>query len=159
MRALGLRIAAVGAVVLVLGGMLTWSAGLWPGADGPRAIVDHCYLTYDRQENTHSRCVGNWTRGDRGYSGPIHGVDVSRSWQATTVEPNDAGEWELTVPESAKRQLVLADSRQAWVLSPRSLPWVLTPVVPAALLLALGWSVTSLLRHLASRRRSASPRT
>lgn len=142
MIAFRMRLAAVVVVGLTLGGVLSWAAGLWPG-DQPRAAVDHCYVTYDRLEVMHSRCIGNWTRGGRGYQGPIYGVDVKESWKVIDEEPNSAYEWEVTIPESVKQPRVLADSRQAWTLSARALPWGPTPAVLPALLVALAWLITA----------------
>ncbi|MGC5022541.1 hypothetical protein [Micromonospora sp. DT47] len=136
------RLAAVLVVGLALAGVASWTAGLWPG-DQPRAIVDHCFVTYDRLEVMHSRCVGNWTRGGRGYQGPIYGVDVQESWKVIDEEPNSAYEWEVTIPESVRQPRVLADGRQAWTHSARALPWGLIPAVVAALLVALAWSITA----------------
>ncbi|MET8310045.1 hypothetical protein [Micromonospora sp. NPDC005173] len=143
MIALRMRLGVVVLVGLALGGVLSWTAGLWPGADDPHATVDHCYVTYDRQEVRHSRCIGNWTRSDRGYQGPIYGVDVKKSWKLIDAEPNSAYEWEVTIPESVKQPRVLADSRQAWTVSARALPWGLVPATLAALLVALAWSITA----------------
>ncbi|MEU2610561.1 hypothetical protein ABZ570_03075 [Micromonospora sp. NPDC007271] len=133
-------------VVLVLGGLgagaTGWLAGWWPG-DDPRATVDHCYVTYDRQEQRHSRCVGNWTRGSHGYAGPVHGVAVGESWQVLTAEPNSAYEWEVAVPDGARRLRVLADTNQAWAFSPAAVRSALVPMAAGALLVALAWAVVS----------------
>ncbi|HEX5995706.1 MAG TPA: hypothetical protein VFY84_11240 [Jiangellales bacterium] len=142
MIAYRMRLAAVVVVGSALIGMLSGTAGLWPD-DQPRATVDHCYVTYDRLEVMHSRCIGNWTRGGRGYQGRIHGVDVKGSWKVIDEEPNNAYEWEVAIPESAKRPQVLADGRQAWTLSTLALPWGLIPAALAALLVALAWSITA----------------
>ncbi|MCG5465629.1 hypothetical protein MED01_003919 [Micromonospora sp. MED01] len=145
MTAVKVRWAAIVVVGLALLGMLTWSAGSWP-ADQTRATVDHCYVTHDRLEAMHSRCVGNWTRGGRGRQGPIHGVDVKESWKVIDDESNSAYEWEVAVPASARQPRVLADTRQAWTLSPRALPWGLVPAGLVALLAALAWLITTTVR-------------
>ncbi|MGB2567941.1 hypothetical protein ACPFP2_05745 [Micromonospora citrea] len=142
MTAFRMRLAAVVSVGLVLIGLLSWTAGLWPG-DQPRATLDHCYVTYDRLEVMNSRCVGNWTRGGRGHQGPIYGVDVKESWKAIDEEPNNAYEWEVIIPASAKQPRVLADGRQAWTFSPHAMPWGLIPAALVALLVALAWSITA----------------
>ncbi|WP_130336826.1 hypothetical protein [Micromonospora kangleipakensis] len=90
-------------------------AGMVPG-DSVRATVDHCYVTYDRQEQRHSRCVGQWTRAGRAVSGPVHGVDVGRQWQVLTVDPDPNFEWEVTIPRSARRQAVVANQTRAYVV-------------------------------------------
>ncbi|MEU4779999.1 hypothetical protein [Micromonospora sp. NPDC023633] len=146
------RLAAVVVMGTTLGGVLSWTAGLWPGDEG-RASVNHCYITYDRQEAMHGRCVGDWARGGRGHRGPIYGVDVDKSWKVIDEEPNSAYEWEVAVPASAKRPWVLADSGQAWVLSPRALPWGAIPAAIMALLIALAWSITVTVKaHKATRK-------
>ncbi|MEV4715605.1 hypothetical protein AB0J94_00215 [Micromonospora noduli] len=145
MHAVKMRWAAIVVVGLALVGMLSWVAGSWP-ADQARATVDHCYVTHDRLEAMHSRCVGNWTRGGRGRQGPIHGVDVQKSWKVIDDEPNSAYEWEVAVPASARQPRVLADTRQAWTLSPRALPWVLVPAGLVTLLAALAWLITATVR-------------
>ncbi|MFC8848410.1 MULTISPECIES: hypothetical protein [unclassified Micromonospora] len=139
-------------MTLVLVGTLSWTAGLWPD-DESRATVDHCYVTYDRLEVMHSRCVGNWTRGGRGHQGPIHGVEVEESWKVVNEDASNAYEWEVVVPASAKQPWVLADSRQARTPSSRALPWGLIPASLAALLVALTWSVTATVE---ARRRAPS---
>ncbi|WCN83169.1 hypothetical protein [Micromonospora sp. LH3U1] len=139
------RLAAVVIVGLTLGGVLSWTAGLWPG-DQPRATVDHCYVTYDRLEVMHSRCIGNWTRGGHGHQGPIYGVDVKESWKAIDEEPNSAYEWEVAIPESVKQPRVLADGQQSATLSTLALPWGTIPAAIAALLVALAWSMTATLK-------------
>lgn len=141
MTAFRMRLAAVVVVGVALGGVLSWTAGLWPG-DEPRAHVDHCFITHDRLEVMHSRCVGNWTRGGRGHQGPIHGVDVKESWQVIDEEPNSAYEWEVTIPELVRQPRVLADGGHAWVPSMRAVPWKI-PVTIAALLVALVWSIAA----------------
>ncbi|MDZ5443069.1 hypothetical protein U2F26_10045 [Micromonospora sp. 4G57] len=90
-------------------------AGLVPG-DSARATVDHCHVTYDRQEQQHSRCVGHWTRVGRVASGPVHGVQVSPRWQVLTVDPDANFEWEVDVPRSARRQVALAHQTRAYVV-------------------------------------------
>ncbi|SCG78123.1 hypothetical protein [Micromonospora inositola] len=143
MIAFRVRLAAMVALGFALSGVLSWTAGLWPN-DQPRAVIDHCYVTYDRLEVMHSRCIGNWTRGGRGHQGPIYGVDVKASWQAMDEEPNSAYEWEVAIPESVKQPRVLADSRQAWMLSTRALPWGMVPATLGALLVALvSWSIVA----------------
>ncbi|WP_406058617.1 hypothetical protein [Micromonospora sp. NBC_00860] len=142
MIAVKVLLAAITVVALALVGMLSWVAGVWP-ADQTRATVDHCYVTHDRLEAMHSRCVGNWTRSGRGQQGPIHGVDVQESWKVINDEPNSAYEWEVVVPASARQPRVLADTRQAWTLSPRALPWGLVPASLVALLAALAWLITA----------------
>ncbi|RAO09246.1 hypothetical protein [Micromonospora noduli] len=145
MHAVKMRWAAIVVVGLALVGMLSWVAGSWP-ADQARATVDHCYVTHDRLEAMHSRCVGNWTRGGRGRQGPIHGLDVQKSWKVIDDEPNSAYEWEVAVPASARQPRVLADTRQAWTLSPRALPWGLGPAGLVALLAAFAWLITATVR-------------
>ncbi|MEU5673414.1 hypothetical protein ABZ749_24255 [Micromonospora sp. NPDC047753] len=145
MIAVQMRFAAIVVVGLILVGMLSWVAGSWP-ADQSRATVDHCYVTHDRLEAMHSRCVGNWTRGGRGRQGPIHGVDVQESWKIIDDKPSSAYEWEVAVPASARQPRVLADTRQAWTLSPRALPWGLVPAGLVALLAALAWLITAVVR-------------
>jgi uncharacterized membrane protein YeaQ/YmgE (transglycosylase-associated protein family) len=148
-----LRLAAVivlGAIGAVLAG---WTAGLWPG-DDPHATVDHCYITYDRQEQQHSRCVGNWARGSHGYSGPIHGVAVGAKWKVLSVEPDSAYEWEVAVPAEQRQPRVFADDRQAWTLSPDAVRWALVPAVGGALLVALAWAVVATVN---ARRRAGRP--
>lgn len=142
MIAFRVRLAAVVVVGLALGGVLSWTAGLWPG-DQRRAFVDHCYITYDRQEVMHSRCVGNWTRGGHGSRGPIYGIDVKESWKVIDEEASSAHEWEVTIPESVKQPQVIADGRQAWTFSARALPWALIPAALVALLVTLAWSITA----------------
>jgi hypothetical protein len=142
MIAFRMRLAAVVGVGLALGAVLSWTAGLWP-SDQSRALVDNCYITYDRQEARHSRCVGHWTRGGHVYRGPIYGIDVKESWKVIDEEASSAYEWEVTVPESVKQPRVLADGRQAWTFSVRALPETLTPAALAPLLVALAWSVTA----------------
>ncbi|MDG4825439.1 hypothetical protein O7635_26630 [Asanoa sp. WMMD1127] len=155
MDAFRTRLAVMVLATLALGGVLSWLAGLWPGADEPRATVDHCYVTYDRQEVRHHRCVGNWTRGGHGHRGPIHGVDVGTSWQALDPEhPNEAYEWEVRIPESAKHPRVLADTQQAWTLSPRALPWAFAPALVTGVLAVLLWFLVATVR---ARRVSPSP--
>ncbi|GAA4568174.1 hypothetical protein GCM10023176_22060 [Micromonospora coerulea] len=61
--------------------------------------MDHCYVTYDRLERQHSRCVGRWTRVGLATSGPVHGVPVSTQWQAITTDPDENYEWEVTFPK------------------------------------------------------------
>lgn len=122
------RLAAVVAVGSLFAGLTSWTLGLWPG-DEAYATVDHCYLTYDRQENRHSRCVGNWTRSGRGVSGPIHGIAIPESWRLITTEPDEGYEWEVAVPEAARHLRVVADRHQAWALSPRAATWGLVPAV------------------------------
>ncbi len=142
MVAFRMRLAALLAVGLALGALLSWTSGLWPG-DHPRATVDHCYVTYDRLEVMHSRCIGNWSRGGRGYQGPVYGVNVEESWKVIDGEPNSAYEWEVTIPESIKHPRVLADSQQAWTLSPQAVPRTLVPAAFAALLVMMAWSITA----------------
>ncbi|MEU8263884.1 hypothetical protein AB0C02_25070 [Micromonospora sp. NPDC048999] len=149
------------AVMLVFGafgvGAIGWLAGLWPGDDA-RATVDHCYVTYDRQEQRHSRCVGNWTRGSHGYSGPVHGVAVGESWQVLTAEPNSAYEWEVAVPAAERQPRVLADTTDAWTFSPGSARSALTPMAAGALVVALAWAVVSVVT-VPRRARVAEPDT
>lgn len=136
------RLAAVIVIGTLFGGLASWTTGLWPG-DEPRATVDHCYITYDRQDTRHSRCVGNWTRGGRGYAGPINGFAVSTSWSTLSDTPNAAYEWEVAVPESQRQPRVFADDRQAWVPSLQALRWAGVPAAAATLLVALTWSLIS----------------
>lgn len=144
------RLAAVLVLAAVGAGATGWLAGWWPG-DDPHATLDHCYVTYDRQEQRHSRCIGNWTRGSHGYSGPVHGVAVEESWQILTVEPNSAYEWEVAVPAGERQPRVLADTNEAWTLSPGAARSALTPMAAGALLVALAWAVVSV---AAARRRA-----
>jgi hypothetical protein len=136
------RLAVVLVLVALGAGVTGWLAGLWPG-DDPRATVDRCFVTYDRQEQRHSRCLGNWTRGSHGYSGPVHGVAVGESSQVFTVEPNSAGEWEVAVPAGERQPRVLADTNEAWTFSPGAARSALTPMAAGALLVALAWAVVS----------------
>lgn len=39
---------------------MAYVAGVIPAP--ARVAVGHCYVTYDRLERMHSRCVGHWTR-------------------------------------------------------------------------------------------------
>lgn len=147
-------------LVLTVGaaGILTWTAGLWPGPDDPRATVDRCYITYDRQENRLSRCVGNWTRGGHGYRGPIHGFDVPESWPLLSPDPNENYEWAVEVPDSERRPLVLADTSQAWTISPPGIATTMVPAIGGALLVGWLWAATSTLT-LITRRRADARRT
>ncbi|WP_410813584.1 hypothetical protein [Micromonospora sp. 067-2] len=144
------RLTAVAVLAVVGGALAAWTVGLWAG-DDPHATVDHCYITYDRQEQVHSRCVGNWTRGGRGHSGPVHGITVSRSWRVLSTEPDAAYEWEVAVPDDERRPRVLADSGQAWTLSAAAAPAALTPAAGGALFVGLAWAVVS---TLSARRRA-----
>ncbi|MCM0675367.1 hypothetical protein NCC78_11805 [Micromonospora phytophila] len=121
-------------------------AGMIPG-DAARATVDHCYVTYDRQERLHSRCVGHWTRAGRVVSGPVKGVDVSQHWQALTVDPGPNYEWEVNVPEAARHQVAVAHHMRAYVV-PRFVP-ILLVVLELAAVGLLGWVAVSGLRRRA----------
>ncbi|MEV0392316.1 hypothetical protein [Polymorphospora rubra] len=157
MTAFRIRLVAV-VVIGVLGGALAGLAlGLWPG-DDPYATVDRCYITYDRQENMHSRCVGNWTRGGRGHRGPINGIAVSESWKPKSLEADPNHEWEVEIPPSYRQLRVFADDRQAWAPSVGSVRWSFVPAAAGALLVGTAWAVTSAIlarspdRHLRPRR-------
>jgi hypothetical protein len=140
----GIRLLGVIMLVAFAAALGSWALGLWHAQSTPRATVDHCYVTYDRQENRHTRCVGGWTRGNQGHRGPVYGVAVAESWPlVSTGDPNENDEWEVVVPESHRNPRVLADSRQAWVLSPEAFRWGLLPMVGGALVVALAWAVTA----------------
>lgn len=129
-------------VVLTAGvGWLGWGLGLLP-EDPTRAQIEHCYVTYDRQEVMTSRCVGTWTRGGHEERGPVIGVGVQPDWQAIS-EPDSAYWAEVSVPESERHPRVFADARQAWALSARSVPWLVTPLLGGALIMALAWATVA----------------
>jgi hypothetical protein len=130
------RLAAIGAACLVIVAVASWTLGLWPGVETPRATVDHCYVTYDRQDQRHTRCVGHWTRVGR-VSGAIHGVEVPTSWLYVTKQPDENYEWDVQIPAELPKPRVLAYFHQAWVLSPRLAAWVCIP--PVLLGLLVGW--------------------
>jgi hypothetical protein len=133
------RLAATGAACLVIAAVGTWTLGLWPLVETPRATVDHCYVTYDRQEQQHSRCVGHWTRFGHRVSGSVRGIAVATSWQAVTEQPNENYEWEVRLPADLPKPRVLAYFRRAWVLSPwpEALGWI----PPVLLGLLVGWAI------------------
>jgi hypothetical protein len=123
------------------------------GVPAPATVtVDHCYVTYDRLEQQHSRCVGHWTRLPLHESGPIAAVPVSQQWQALTTDPDANYEWEVVVPETARSYSALAVLTRAWVL-----PWPVQVVLTALSVLVLGglaWVVADRLRHIRSPRGS-----
>lgn len=48
---------------------MAYVAGVIPAP--ARVAVGHCYVTYDRLERMHSRCVGHWTRVGLAASGSL----------------------------------------------------------------------------------------
>jgi hypothetical protein len=133
------RLAAIGATCLVIAAVGTWTLGLWPLVETPRATVDHCYVTYDRQEQQHSRCVGHWTRFGHHVSGSIRGIAVPTSWPAVTEQPDENYEWEVQIPSDLPKPRVFAYFHEAWVLSPRLGAWLWIP--PVLLGLLIGWGI------------------
>lgn len=137
------------AVTAAVAGYLT---GLVPG-DSVRATVDHCYVTYDRQEQQHSRCVGHWTRVGRAVSGPVRGVDVSPRWQVLTTDPDANFEWEVHVPRSARRPVALAHEGSAFAV-----PAVVSVLLGILTLVAVGFLGAAAVRRWAGRARRAVAR-
>jgi hypothetical protein len=133
------RLAAIGAACLVVAAVGTWTLGLWPVLETPRATVDHCYVTYDRQEQRHSSCVGHWTRFGHRVSGSIHGIDVATSWRVVTEQPNENYEWEVQLPADPPEPRVVAYFHQAWALAPGLGAWVWIP--PVLFGLVVGWLI------------------
>ncbi|MFC4150149.1 hypothetical protein ACFO0M_28170 [Micromonospora mangrovi] len=128
-------------------------AGLVPG-DSARAAVDHCHVTYDRQERQHSRCVGHWTRLGHVASGPVHGVRVSPRWQARTLDPDANFEWEVDVPTAARHPVVVAVPGRAYVV-----PTVVRVLLTVLVLVALAGLGGTLVRRRRPGSRAERPAT
>lgn len=138
------RIWLVAAVVA-----MAYAAGGMPAP--ARVAVDHCYVTYDRLERQHSRCVGHWTRLGLTASGPVHGTPVSTRWPVLTTDPDENYEWEVSIPEASRHHTALTVLTIAWVI-----PWsiqVLLTTLTATTVGYLAWTTASQLR----RRAVASP--
>jgi hypothetical protein len=127
---------------------LGWLLGAVP-ADSVRVTVDQCFVTYDRMENQHSRCVGHWVRGGSTVSGPVFGVGVSTSWPVLTATPDPNYEWEVRVLDSARHRVALADRGRAYAL-----PHVALILIGVAVALMVGygvWRAVGISRRLRAR--------
>ncbi|MEV6967717.1 hypothetical protein AB0M47_21680 [Hamadaea sp. NPDC051192] len=125
------------AVAAVLGaGLLAMLLGL-PGVT--TVTLDRCHVTYDRLERQQSRCDGHWQSLFGTAHGPVNGAFVGTDWQAVTAEPDSRYEWEVTIPESGRRQLALIGPGRAYAVAALN-PLKLAPQLCVALLLlpALG---------------------
>jgi hypothetical protein len=88
---------------LVLAG-IALLAGLVPGT---RATLDHCYVTYDRQEQQHSRCFGHWRWLVWQAQGRVYGAPVATDWQVIEQDPDENYEWEVAIPASGSQVLIV----------------------------------------------------
>jgi hypothetical protein len=126
---------------------LAYVAGVMPAP--ARVTVDHCYVTYDRLETQHSRCVGHWSRLlHLVASGPIDAVPVDQNWQAFTVDPNADYEWEVAVPATSRSYTALTVLTYAWLV-----PWFVQVLLTAISVTALGglaWLISARLRSSVS---------
>jgi hypothetical protein len=124
-------------VLSVAAVLLAYFAGLIPAS--ATIAIDRCYVTYDRLENQHSRCVGHWPRG----SGAVQGVPVATNWPALTADPNADDEWEVGVPDSAREFTGLTLLAAAWIL-PGPVAFLTTVIAAVAVGLVtwtlLGWA-------------------
>ncbi|MFI7576029.1 hypothetical protein [Micromonospora sp. NPDC049497] len=121
---------------------IAYVAGVLPAPAG--VTVDHCYVTYDRLERQHSRCVGHWTRAAFDFSGPVHDVELGTSWHAL-AGPDDNYEWEVEVPETARRHDGLTVLTHGWVVPPFA--QALLTACAGAVLGGLCWMATTRLRR------------
>lgn len=122
---------------------MAYVAGVIPAP--ARVAVDHCYVTYDRVERQHSRCVGSWTRVGLTVSGPVRGVPVSTQWQVLTTDPDENYEWEVSVPEASRHHTALTVLTLAWVI-----PWPMQVLVTTLTVTAIGylaWATASRVRR------------
>lgn len=140
-RRVAVRIGLVAAVTT-----MAYVAGVIPAPAG--VAVDHCYVTYDRLERQHSRCVGHWSRLGLATSGPVRGVPVSTQWQVLTTDPDENYEWEVTVPETSRHHTAFTVLGMAWIV-----PWPMQGLLTALTVMAVGYLTRATARRL--RRRPA----
>lgn len=132
-------------VVAVTVTAIAFAVGLMPAP--ARITVDNCYVTYDRLERQHSRCVAHWDRVGVDNSGPVYGVPVTTGWSALGVDPDGNYEWEVLIPESSREHDGLTFFAYGWVV-PRFVQILLTGAAWMLVLSLVGIVARRLLRPM-----------
>lgn len=104
---------------------VAFAVGVMPAP--ARITVENCYVTYDRLERQHSRCLAHWDRVGFDNSGPVYGVPVATTWPGLYAKPDDDYGWEVAIPESSRRHGGVTLLGYSWVA-----PWIVQILLTVA---------------------------